>query len=95
MVCGIVAIALTPFACFCWFLEIAALPLAIVAIVLGVRARRVAGQSGGSLGGSGKATAGLVTGIITVALALVVVLPAVLFFGSLGAILKSLPSPSP
>jgi hypothetical protein len=95
MVCGIVSLALTPFACFCWFLEIAAIPLAVVAIVMGFRARNAVRQSQGTLAGGGKATAGLVTGIIAVALALVVVLPVLLFFSATIGALTHLPSPSP
>jgi hypothetical protein len=98
MVCGIISLVLTCFACGCWFLEIVAFPLAIVAVVLGARARGRVAQSHGTLGGGGKARAGLVTGIIAIALGLLVVLPIVIFFGAFGGLigaLSHLPSPSP
>jgi hypothetical protein len=97
MVCGIVALVLTVLSCFCWFLEIVAIPLAIVAIVMGYRGRQAVARSGGTLGGGGKATAGFVTGIIAGVLALLVVLPIALFASAFMSSLThlTLPSPSP
>src|ERR1700694_691578 len=62
MILGIVAVVLAPIGCFCGFLEIVALPLGIVAVVLAFRARGRIAQSQGTLGGSGKALAGLRSG---------------------------------
>src|SRR4029077_7333048 len=60
MILGIVAVVLAPIGCFCGFLEIVALPLGIVAVVMGFRARSRIAQSQGTLGGSGKALAGII-----------------------------------
>src|SRR5229473_8671910 len=64
MILGIIAVVLAPIGCFCGLLEIVALPLGIVAVVLGFRARSRIAQSQGTLGGSGKALAGLITGFV-------------------------------
>src|SRR6266478_6403176 len=72
MILGIIAVVLAPIGCFCGFLEIVALPLGIVAVVLGFRARSRIAQSQGTLGGSGKALAALITGFIAIGLALIV-----------------------
>src|SRR4029077_327611 len=94
MILGIVAVVLAPIGCFCGFLEIVALPLGIVAVVLGFRARSRIAQSQGTLGGSGKALAGLITGFVAIGLALIVgvlILIIVLVFAPLQ---NSFPSPS-
>src|SRR5258708_2890256 len=77
MILGIVAVVLAPIGCFCGFLEIVALPLGIVAVVLGFRARSRIAQSQGTFGGSGKALAGLITGFVAIGLPLILALIAV------------------
>src|SRR5580765_4065134 len=54
MVLGIVAVCLSLVGCDCWFLEIGAIPLGIVAVVMGVNARNRVNAGQGSLGGGGK-----------------------------------------
>src|SRR5256885_9214183 len=66
MVLGIVAVVVSLVGCDCWFLEIVAVPLGIVAIVMGINARNRANASQGALGGSGKALAGIITGAAVV-----------------------------
>src|SRR5258708_36884580 len=77
MILGIIAVVLAPIGCFCGFLEIVALPLGIVAVVLGFRARSRIAQSQGTFGGSGKALAGLITGFVAIGLPLILALIAV------------------
>src|SRR5438105_3669884 len=59
MVLGIVAVVLSLVGCDCWFLEIVAVPLGIVAVVMGINARNRANASRGAFSGSGKALAGI------------------------------------
>src|SRR6266511_3992026 len=68
MVLGIVSVCLMPVGCCCWFLELLAVPLGVVAIVMGVNARNRVNASQGTLGGGGKATAAIVTGGIAAVL---------------------------
>src|SRR6266849_4226628 len=73
LVCGIVSAALTPFGCCTYGLvELAALPLGIVAVVLGFRARGRIAQSQGTLGGGGQAMAGIITGFVGIALGVII-----------------------
>jgi len=95
MILGIVAVVLAPIGCFCGFLEIVALPLGIVAVVLGFRARSRIAQSQGTLGGSGKALAGLITGFVAIGLALIVGVAVVFFAVSIGALQNAFPTPTP
>ena len=95
LVCGIIALALVPFGCCTYGItEIASIPLAIVAVVFGFRARGALAKNP-SLGGSGKAMAGLICGIVAIALAIIVVIVAIIGFASLGALQNAFPSPSP
>jgi len=95
LVCGIIALALVPFGCCTYGItEIASIPLAIVAVVFGFRARGALAKNP-SLGGSGKAMAGLICGIVAIALAIIVVIVALIGFASLGALQNAFPSPSP
>ena len=66
MVLGIVAVVLSLVGCDCWFIEIVAVPLGIVAIVMGINARNRANAGQGAFGGSGKALAGIITGAVAV-----------------------------
>lgn len=95
MVLGIISCAILPFACFCWFLEIIGLPLGIVAVVLAFRARGKIAQSQGTLGGGGKALAGMITGFVGVGLAVLVFILAIIGLATLSFISNSIPSPSP
>jgi hypothetical protein len=96
MILGIVAVVLAPLGCFCGgLLEIVALPLGIVAVVLGFRARSRVAQSQGTLGGSGKALAGLITGFVAIGLALIVGVIVIFFAVSIGSLQNAFPSPSP
>ena len=95
MILGIIAVVLAPIGCFCGFLEIVALPLGIVAVVLGFRARGRIAQSQGTLGGSGKALAGLITGFVAIGLALIVGVIVIFFAVSIGSLQNLVPSPSP
>ena len=95
MILGIIAVVLAPIGCFCGFLEIVALPLGIVAVVLGFRARSRIAQSQGTLGGGGKALAGLITGFIAIGLALIVGVIVVFFAVSIGSLQNLVPTPSP
>jgi hypothetical protein len=95
MILGIIAVVLAPIGCFCGFLEIVALPLGIVAVVLGFRARGKISQSQGTLGGSGKALAGLITGFVAIGLALIVGVIVIFFAVSIGSLQNLIPSPSP
>lgn len=96
MVCGIVSAALTPFGCCTYGLvELAALPLGIVAVVLGFRARSRIAQSQGSLGGGGQALAGLITGFFGIAIGLIVGILVVIGIASLATLQNAFPSPTP
>lgn len=98
MILGIIAVVLAPIGCFCGFLEIVALPLGIVAVVLGFRARSRIAQSQGTLGGSGKALAGLITGFVGIGWSLIwggILLLVVLGFNLLPSFVTSYPTPSP
>jgi len=85
MVLGIVAVVLSVVGCDCWFIEIIAIPLGIVAIVLAVGARNRVNASQGSLGGSGKALAGIITGGVAVAVGVLAVVIGVAFAGLSGS----------
>lgn len=98
MILGIIAVVLAPIGCFCGLLEIVALPLGIVAVVLGFRARSRIAQSQGTLGGSGKALAGLITGFVGIGWSLIwggILLLVVLGFNLLPSFVTSYPTPSP
>jgi hypothetical protein len=94
MILGIIAVVLAPIGCFCGFLEIVALPLGIVAVVLGFRARSKVAQSQGTLGGSGKALAGLITGFVAIGLSLIVGVLILIIGLSFASLSNSFPSPS-
>ena len=94
MVCGIVAVALSPIGCCFWYLDIVTVPLGIVAIVLGVRARgRQASMPGAT--GSGKAMAGIITGAVAVGLAVVSLIVVLLIGFSIASLINAIPTPTP
>lgn len=74
LICGVVSIVLSLFSMCIWFLS---LPLAIVAVVLGIVARGKIAR--GEAGGAGLAKAGLITGILGILLS--VIIPTVTYFG--------------
>lgn len=94
MILGIVAVVLAPIGCFCGFLEIVALPLGIVAVVLGFRARGRIAQSQGTLGGSGKALAAIITGFVAIGLSLIVGVLLLIIGLSFASLQNAFPSPS-
>ena len=85
MILGIVALVVSLVGCDCWFLEIVAVPLGIVAIVMGINARNRANASQGGLGGSGKALAGIITGAVAVGVGAIAVVLALAFAGLSGS----------
>ena len=95
MVCGIVGLVIVPIGCFCGFLELVSLALGIVAVVLGFRARSAIARSQNTLGGGGKATAGLVTGFIAIGLSVIVGILITIFAVSLSHLANAFPTPSP
>jgi hypothetical protein len=97
MVLGIISVVLMPIGCCCWFLEILAVPLGVVAIVMGVGARNRVNASGGTLGGGGKAMAGIITGGIAAVLGLIVLVLGLIFVGlnASGVLQNLIPSPTP
>jgi hypothetical protein len=98
MVLGIVAVCLSLVGCDCWFLEIGAIPLGVVAVVMGVSARNKVNASQGALGGSGKTMAAIITGIAAVVVGVIAVVISLAFVGlSASGILNNLittPTPS-
>ena len=95
MVLGILSLAVLPLGCCCGIGFIVSLPLGIAGVVFGFLARSRIAAGNDTLGGSGKALAGIVTGGTAVFIALVIGV-AYLFFGIAGpAILDALPSPTP
>jgi hypothetical protein len=81
LVLGIVSVVAMPIGCCCWFLELLAIPLGVVAVVMGVNARNRINASQGTLGGGGKATAGIITGGIAAVLGLIILVIGVIFTG--------------
>jgi hypothetical protein len=95
MVLGILSLAVVPLGCCCGIGFIISLPLGIAGVVFGFMARSKIAASNNTLGGSGKALAGIVTGGTAIFIA-VVIGAAYLFFGVAGpSILNALPSPAP
>src|SRR5260370_11873730 len=96
LVCGIVSGALTAFGCCTYGLvELAALPLGIVAVVLGFRAPSRIAQSQGTLGGSGQALAGIITGFVGIALGVIIGLLLVIGITAFATLQHPLPTPTP
>jgi hypothetical protein len=81
MVLGIISVCVMPIGCCCWFLELLAIPLGVVAIFMGVNARNRVNASGGTLGGRGKAMAGIITGAVAAVLGAIVLVIGVVFTG--------------
>src|SRR2546421_10485752 len=80
MVLGILSLCLLPLACFCGIGLLIVIPLGIAALALGFVARSKIATSQGTLGGSGKALAGIITGGTGVGIAIVLGV-AILLFG--------------
>lgn len=90
MILGIVGLVLFPLSCCCGVGGLASIILGILAIVFGVMARNRINASGGTLGGSGKAMAGIITGGIAVGLAVIGAIVYFVFLASSGSILNAL-----
>ena len=99
MVLGIISLVLVPLACCCGVGGLASVILGILAIVFGVQARGRVNASGGTLGGGGKAMAGIVCGGIGVGLAAILfILALAIGLGSgtfLNALNNAIQSPTP
>ena len=98
MVLGIIGLILVPLACCCGIGSIASIVLGILAVIFGVMARNRANASGGTVGGGGKAMAGIITGGIAIGLAVIGAIIYIAFLASSGSIvnyLNSLVSPTP
>jgi hypothetical protein len=71
MVLGIIALVVTPASCCCGFIAVVPIAMGIVAVFMGVNARNRVNASQGTLGGGGKALAGIITGGIAAVLGLI------------------------
>ncbi len=71
MVLGIIALVVTPASCCCGFIAVVPIAMGIVAVFMGVNSRNRVNASQGTLGGGGKALAGIITGGIAAVLALI------------------------
>lgn len=94
MVCGIIAAALSPISCCFIYLGIVTVPLGIVAIVLGFRARSKAATMPGATG-SGKALAGIITGGVAVGLVVLAAIALAMGLAFLSGIINAIPTPTP
>jgi hypothetical protein len=90
MILGIIALVLLPLACCCGVGSLASIVLGILALVFGIMARNRINASGGTLGGSGKAMAGIICGGIAVGLAVIGAIVYFIFLASSGSILNAL-----
>ena len=89
MVLGILSLCLLPLACFCGVGELVVIPLGIAAVVLGFMARNRIAASQGTMGGSGKALAGIITGGTGLGIG-------ILLFGlAFSSLVNSIPTPTP
>ena len=99
MVLGIISLVVLPLGCCCGVGSLASVVLGILAIVFGVTARNRVNASGGTLGGGGKALAGIVCGGVAVGLAAILfILALAIGFGSgafFNAINNAIQTPSP
>jgi hypothetical protein len=95
MVLGILSLCLLPLACFCGFGELIVIPLGIVAVVLGFLARGKIAASQGTLGGSGKALAGIITGGTGLGIAIILGIAILLFGLAFSSLVNSIPTPTP
>lgn len=99
MILGIIGLVVLPLGCCCGVGSLASVVLGILAIVFGVSARNRVRASGGTLGGDGKALAGIITGGIAVGIAaMVFILVLVVGIGGgafLNAINNAIQTPSP
>ncbi|TME02300.1 MAG: hypothetical protein E6I53_13815 [Chloroflexi bacterium] len=95
MVLGILSLCLLPLACFCGIGELIVIPLGIVAVVLGFMARNKIAASQGTLGGSGKALAAIITGGTGLGIAIILGVAILLFGLAFSSIVNSIPTPTP
>jgi hypothetical protein len=95
MVFGILSLAVVPLGCCCGIGFIVSLPLGIAGVVFGFMARNRIAAANNTLGGGGKALAGIVTGGTAVFIALAIGAAYVIFGIATPAILNALPSPTP
>jgi hypothetical protein len=99
MVLGIISLVVLPLGCCCGIGSIASVVMGILAVVFGVQARNRISASGGTLGGSGKAMAGIVCGGIAAGLAAILfILGLVIGLGSgtfFNVINNAIQTPSP
>jgi len=98
MVLGIISLVIVPLACCCGIGSIAPIVTGILAVIFGFMARNRVNSSGGTLGGGGKAMAGIITGGIAVVLAVFGAILYIALIASSGSIvnyLNSLQTPTP
>lgn len=92
MVLGIISLVVVPLACCCGIGAGASIILGLIAVVFGIMARNRVNASGGTLGGGGKAMAGIITGGIAVALAVIGAIIYIALIASSGSIVNYLNS---
>ncbi|TMD99491.1 MAG: hypothetical protein E6I72_00900 [Chloroflexi bacterium] len=99
MVLGIVGLVLLPLSCCCGVGALPSVVLGILGIVFGVSARNRINASGGTLGGSSRAMAGIICGGIAVGVAAILfILVLAVGLGSgafLNAINNAIATPTP
>ena len=99
MVLGIISLVVLPVGCCCGIGFLASAILGILAVVFGVTARNRVRAAGGTVGGSGKAMAGIVCGGIAIGLAAILfILALAIGLGSgafLNAINNAIQTPTP
>ena len=95
MVLGILSLCLLPLACFCGVGELIVIPLGIAAVVLGFMARNRIAASQGTMGGSGKALARIITGGTGLGIGIPLGIAILLFGLAFSSLVNSIPSPTP
>ncbi|TMD39651.1 MAG: hypothetical protein E6I89_04885 [Chloroflexi bacterium] len=95
MVLGILSLCLLPLACFCGVGELIVIPLGIAAVVLGFMARNRIAASQGTMGGSGKALAGIITGGTGLGIGILLGIAILLFGLAFSSLVNSIPTPTP
>jgi len=94
MILGIVGLVLSPVTCCCGVGVVVPLGLGIAALVMGFQARNRAAAAPGTLGGSGKALAGIITGGTAVGISAVLLILVVVLHAVTPSILNAIPTPS-
>ncbi|TME42206.1 MAG: hypothetical protein E6I61_03780 [Chloroflexi bacterium] len=95
MVLGILSLCLLPLACCCGVVELIVIPLGIAAVVLGFMARNRIAASQGTMGGSGKALAGIITGGTGLGIGILLGIAILLFGLAFSSLVNSIPTPTP